>query len=181
MKPAITLLIFFAFSCNQSSNKLEKVKSRVAKIIDSSIYTILQLDKTNDYLFDKGAKASTLSGADIEKIEDLIGERVSEHNRIEQDSALSITKRLRKKNHDPKFVWEADFIKNPAKYYKQLIPIINSKGEKEVWVNCFCSTYEKSYWKKDIVAVNDGGSCFFQLKINLTKGTISDFMVNGVA
>jgi len=150
-------------------------------MIDTSKYVILKFHKGGDYYFGKDAKPDTLSAEDIAKIEDLIGKRISEYNRAEKDSAISITKRIRKKNHDPNFTWTGDFIKNPSKYYKQLIPIINIKGEKEVWVNCFCSADGKPYWKKNIVLVMDGGSCYFNLKINLTTGTVYDFMVNGVA
>jgi hypothetical protein len=71
-------------------------------------------------------------------------------------------------------------IVQPDKYYKQFIAVTNSKGEKEVWVNCRCSVM-KEYWKSSIGDVKDGGSCFFNLKINLTKKLIYDFWVNGVA
>ncbi|WP_295669189.1 hypothetical protein, partial [uncultured Mucilaginibacter sp.] len=72
-------------------------------------------------------------------------------------------------------------IDKPKSYFKQLIVVINSKGEKEVWVNCFCSASDKSYWKKDIVQVEDGGGCYFQLRVNLTKNFVHDFRVNGIA
>jgi len=184
MKAVLALFILLLFACNQPDHKtisnVPQVK-QAFKPIDTSIYTILKLDKANNYYFDKNVTPTTLSGDDILKIEYLVNKRVSEYNRIEKDSAISITKRITKKKHDPNFTWTGDVIRNPAKYYKQLIPIINSKGEKEVWVNCFCTTAEKYYWKKDIVLVDDGGSCFFNLKINLTKGTVYDFMVNGMA
>jgi hypothetical protein len=153
----------------------------LSEILDTARYAILKFNKANNYYFDKDAKPATLSSEDIVKIEDLINKRISEYNRIEKDSAISITKRIRKKKHDPNFTWTADFIKNPSKYYKQLIPIINSKGEKEVWVNCFCDIEGTPFWKKSIVLLLDGGSCYFNLKINLTKGVVYDFMVNGVA
>ena len=70
-------------------------------------------------------------------------------------------------------------IKDVSKYYKQFIAVINKQGEKEVWINCFCSKDPK--WKNEVVLVLDGGNCYFQLKINLTKKLVYDFMVNGVA
>ncbi len=59
--------------------------------------------------------------------------------------------------------------------------IKNVKGEKEVWVNCFCSVQYMDYWKKQVVFVKDGGNCFFNVKINITKKSFSDFEVNGEA
>ena len=37
------------------------------------------------------------------------------------------------------------------------------------------------YWKKKTVFVYDGGGCFFNLLINLSKQECEDFWVNGLA
>ena len=74
-----------------------------------------------------------------------------------------------------------DFIIDLRKYYRQYIVTKNKKGEKEVWVNCFCSIQNMDYWKKQVVFVMDGGNCFFNLKINLSRKSYSDFEVNGEA
>ena len=63
-------------------------------------------------------------------------------------------------------------------FKKQLIAVINKKGEKEVWINCFCNAGEYN-WKKQIMLVSDGGNCFFNFKINLTKKRYFDLVVNG--
>jgi len=73
-----------------------------------------------------------------------------------------------------------DFVIDLKKYKRQYIAVINSKGEKEVWVNCFCDTWKKN-WRKELIFVLDGGNCYFNLKINLTKGEYYDLMVNGDA
>ena len=113
---AIVALLFLAFGqANHKAANIQKPKDYTPKPIDTSNYTILKFDKANNYYFDKNAKPTTLSSEDIVKIEDLINKRVSEYNRVEKDSAISITKRIRKKNHDPNFVWKGDFIKNPSK------------------------------------------------------------------
>ena len=67
-----------------------------------------------------------------------------------------------------------------AVYRKQFVPVINRKGEKEVWVNCLCDDDDDD-WKKGIIMVDDGGNCYFNLKINLTKKTFSQIMINGYA
>ena len=177
MKCLLILILPFLITYNPSNaNAYYRPNS-----IDTSRCAFIKFDQKQNYYFDKNVKPATLSAEEIVKIESLISKRVLEYNRIEKDSALSITKRLRKKRRDPNFIWEGDIIKNPSKYYKQLIAVVNSKGEKEVWVNCFCSKVGKSHWKKDIVLVMDGGSCYFNLKVNVTKNTVYDLMVNGVA
>jgi len=65
-------------------------------------------------------------------------------------------------------------------YNIQLVPVLNSIGQKEVWVNCLCSGTDDN-WKKGITVVDDGGNCFFNLKINLTLKISYDFFVNGYA
>jgi hypothetical protein len=73
-----------------------------------------------------------------------------------------------------------NFVINLKQYYRQYVPFLNEKGEKEVWVNCFCSSLDND-WRKDIIYVHDGGNCFFQLRVNLSKGTYHEFSVNGEA
>jgi hypothetical protein len=65
-------------------------------------------------------------------------------------------------------------------YRKQLVVAINNKGQKEVWVNCFCRIHDDR-WKTQIVEVMDGGKCYFNFKLNLTLRICYDFRVNGVA
>jgi hypothetical protein len=65
-------------------------------------------------------------------------------------------------------------------YRRQYIVVTNTKGEKEVWVNCFCNISNKT-WRTRILIVMDGGNCYFNLKINLTKQSFYDLMVNGEA
>jgi hypothetical protein len=130
---------------------------------DTSRYAILKPDSTPNYIFDKSYKPATLSDADIIQIEKLIDKKVSEVN-----------DEVKATGH-----FKSEYIKNPQKFYKQFIAVINSKGEKEVWVNCCCTIYNRSDWKTQILLVLDGGSCFFNLKINLSSNTVYDLMING--
>jgi hypothetical protein len=147
-----------------SKNHLPQDKAKIGVpirtiAIDSSRYTVLKLDRIPDYIFDKSYKTVELSADDISKIEILIGNRVRKYNKT--------AKKL--------------LIKDPSKYYKQFIAVTNANGEKEVWVNCFCEVFPQNFqWKKHIFFVFDGGGCFFQLKINLTKNTLYDLTINGV-
>src|SRR6185437_13671129 len=97
-------------------------------------YAILKFDvKRNSHLFGADAKPSTLSVSGIGDIENLIKKRITVYNKS-----------------------GGQFIGHPEKYYKQFIAVINSKGEKEVWVNCFCKVTGDG-WKKNIEWVMDGG------------------------
>lgn len=65
-------------------------------------------------------------------------------------------------------------------YKRQYVAVTNDEGEKIVWINCFCQT-DGENWKTSIIMVHDGGSCYFHLKVNLTKGVYYDFWMNGYA
>ncbi len=73
-----------------------------------------------------------------------------------------------------------NYINNPQNYYQQLIAVINSKGEKVVWVNCLCTVENDPDWKTRIIEVLDGGACYFQIKVNLTNKIAYDLTVNGL-
>jgi hypothetical protein len=64
------------------------------------------------------------------------------------------------------------------KYKRQYVAVTNKNGDKEVWINFLCQTYADD-WKTSIKLVQDGGNCYFNLKINLTREKCYDLSVNG--
>jgi len=74
-------------------------------------------------------------------------------------------------------------LRAPQKYKRQYIPVINSKGEKEIWVNCFCGGWNALNMdnKREVLSVMDGGNCYFNFKVNLKTKKWYNFMVNGAA
>lgn len=127
--------------------------------IDTSRYSVLPFNRNRDsFIFSEYFKPTSISADDIKKIEKIISVTVTEHNK-------QSTSRINK----------------PGKYYKQIIAVINASGQKEVWVNCFCTPYEKRHWRKGVVLVLDGGPCFFNIKINLSNNTVTSLAVNGSA
>ncbi|WP_295654846.1 hypothetical protein [uncultured Mucilaginibacter sp.] len=147
--------------------------------INSSKYAILKFNPGLDqYIFKGKFKSTSLSDNEIKNIEKLIAIRISEYNKMKLAENKKLLEKYPSKPHE---IISGNLINNPADYYKQFIAVTDAKGQKIVWANCFCTPEEKSYWKKGIVEVEDGGSCFFNLKINLTTNTVYDFMVNGEA
>ena len=128
--------------------------------LDTSKYAILDYETVHWPLnLDKNSKSFNLSEIDIRQIEYLLDKEVNRINKANKKK----------------------MIKKPSKFYKQLIAVINSKGEKEVWVNCLCDLVNASNWKKEPVVVLDGSPCYFNFKVNLTTNVIYDFILNGVA
>jgi hypothetical protein len=168
------------FSCNKPHEVVEEPAVQVPVVaeplqppLDTTMFVVLPFEKASGYLL-KNAKAASLSNEEIHVVENLLEKCIAEHNEAQekdyQDAVNEFPEiQLRKKNY---------FISLPD-YKRQLIAVTNAKGEKEVWVNCFC--HDESYWRQEVVSVDDGGNCFFNVKINLAKKTYYDMMVNGSA
>ena len=123
------------------------------KILDSALYTIIQKDST--------AKIDLAPG-EIQNADKILIQALKGY----------------------KLFSKTDF----NDYRFQLVPSINEKGEKIVWINAFCfgewGSQRRSEWRKKIYPrhmVDDGGTCFFDLKINLTLNNYSEFGMNGFA
>jgi hypothetical protein len=178
MKILIFILLFFTATCNQSGKQKEneeiEIEEEVQKIIESD-YTILEFESNWHWIF-KNAQPTELSQVELNEVDDLIDIAIKKNN--EQQNEY-----LKKHNAEyPKIQWtETGFELNLNKgYHRQYVSVIDSNGEKIVWVNFFCSTFNDN-WKKELVMVHDGGNCFFNIKINLTRKTYSDLRINGYA
>lgn len=182
MKHLILISSLILVSCHSHSIDIPK-HSRAYLSIDTSRYAILNADSVHaDQIIDGVHKSTNLSNDELVQVEHFIHRAVAVYNTNVQ---VSYEKDLKtaKVRHSEGEVYDHK-IKGFEKYYKQLITYIDPRNDKIVWVNCFCDIDEfdlRKTWRKSIVLVMDGGNCFFQLKINLTKGTIYDFRVNGVA
>jgi hypothetical protein len=162
---AITIcLLNFFFVHGQLPNNNNDPVSRRKLEFDTSKTTIIPFVQEQHYPFDKSYKSATLTQEDIDDIDSLVIACVGEYNNSFD------------KDHKQKII---DLIK--YSYRKQLIVATNRKGEKEVWVNCFCDTWGSDRWKTEIMIVDDGGNCYFNFKINLKTKKYYDLGVNGEA
>ncbi|MDH7459702.1 hypothetical protein QEG73_00385 [Chitinophagaceae bacterium 26-R-25] len=159
------LLFFVAVSCGQkkSSTKTLDATTNEQLVFDTNRITVIPVDTSDHWLF-KDAKSFRLTTQDLKSVETIFNDCVRNHN-IKQDTTKDIN----------------EFI-DLKKYKVQYVPFIGSNGDKKVYVNCFCSfywNYDSSGWKKYLIAVKDGGSCFFHVTINLTTNKYEEFYTNG--
>lgn len=139
----------------QTTNKIK---------IDTSKIAIIPFDEEAGYPFDNTFKKSTLTQYELQTIDNLLVACVKDYN-----NSLD-------KEHKQ---WIIDLKK--YNYRKQLIVVTNKQGQKEVWINCFCTTFRSNNWKTEVMSVHDGGKCFFNFKVNLTTNKFYDLIVNGQA
>ena len=155
-------------SCEQSQNKkaeqVTKSKSANNIQLDTAKTAIILFDQKGNYPFDNSFKPASLTQDDIVNIDSLLIACVNHYNN-------SLDKDHKERSIDLK----------KHNYRKQLIVVTNKKGEREVWVNCFCDTWGSDKWKTEIIMVKDGGNCYFNFKINLANKKYYDLGVNGIA
>ncbi|MDL2313262.1 hypothetical protein LJC68_10350, partial [Bacteroidales bacterium OttesenSCG-928-B11] len=175
----LTILIFLLTisitSCGQANTSKENPNKQTGKIeLDSSIIAIFPFNTTQHWIF-RNNKQVDLTSDDLQKIETILTECLNDYNAEQEGKFREINDK-----HPEHKLNKKNFVIDLKRYKRQYVATENSKGEKEVWINCFCDTWGKN-WKTNLVFVKDGGNCYFNLKINLTTGESYEFMVNGDA
>ena len=165
------LLVLLFFSCitkKQNKNLIYENNIAVLPYLSDSILSrILNGD----------CELSELSQDDFEKIDILMKKCMEEYNSKQQIKYDEYNLKFPKQKIDKYY-----FLLKEIEYYnRQYICALNGEGEKLVWINCFPKYYSDSYWRSEIVFVLDGGTDYFQLIINLTKGIYYGPAVNGHA
>jgi len=164
------LIIIFCSTISFSSysqSQLKKIKNTAKSKypqIDNSKTAIIPFDKTSSYPFDSSFNRTKLTQHDLRSIDSLLIVCLTDYNNSIDAEHKHFSIDLKKYN-----------------YRKQIIAVTNRQGQKEVWVNCFCSTGGNNRWKTEIMNIMDGGTCYFNFKINLATKKIYDLGVNGEA
>ena len=172
MKTAFIIISFF-FTCPIFGQDVELLRI----YNDTSLYFIHQIDSL---------KPVILSPGELAGIEEHLVKAINKFNRSQQRYADSLNPKKKKKYYQARGI-------DINHYFFQIIPKINKEGQKEVWVNGSCKSWftigrgKKAVldpaWKRKFIngqMVDDGGSCFIYLDINLTLKTHSTLTMNGV-
>ncbi len=175
LNPLLIFLIPAAMlnSCGPQDLNIKK-EQKAETVIDTSLIAILPFNAETSFIYKNGRPAQ-LNTEDILAIEHILSESIDKYN-SEQEGEM---KRIAE-NYKNSEVNRDDFIIDLKKYKRQYITYFNIEGEKEVWVNCFCSP-PGPYWRKELFLVDDGGNCYFNITINLTTKRPADLSANGVA
>ena len=153
--PLLTLIFFVA--CRQVSTTTQQNDENIP--VDSLSDIIIKYDSADLSLPFENVNQAKLSSQEVIETEELLKRAIDDLNEEMRDPKNRI--------QDQPYI-------DLTKYSRQLVPVLNSKNEKEVWINCYCG----HRIKKTIVSVEDGGKCYFNLKVNLTRKTYYDLMIN---
>jgi hypothetical protein len=71
-------------------------------------------------------------------------------------------------------------IENYYDYYRQYVGLVDSIGNRKIFIDAYCEFpyTTKDQIKRDIMLVKGGGSCYFQVKVNLESDECYEFNVN---
>lgn len=164
---AICMLMLWGCDMNKMSTQTESSGVHHQMItVDTSVISIIRYDTSRHEMFIAG-KPVRLIAEDFSKVDELIQNCVESYNTQIMSSIES-----------PEDT--AALLIHLEKCKRQYLPVLNSEGEKVVWVNCFCDSWDID-WKREILVVLDGGKCYFNLKVNLDRDSCFDMLVNGEA
>lgn len=86
-------------------------------------------------------------------------------------------KNLRKKGYDYNAESAAQIILKLSSYKRQYAGIVRG-NKKIIVINFFCRSYNK--WQEEVVAIDDGGNCYFMMEYDIDKNEFVSFQVNGI-
>ncbi len=171
MKYCKVLLFALLVSCHTTQSENEN-RIETISFLPDSMYVIIDYDGQSMF---KNANATTLSTAELEELEELLNKASSAHN----SNQLNLVNKHNLDNPENQITVTGQEV-STENHKRQYLPIINNRGEKEVWINFNCGTWF-SKDKTEIFQVHDGGNCHYNLIINLTKKSFSNLSVNGHA
>lgn len=162
MKKQLTCILSFTLYCCNSLFGQSNQYICKGYLSDTSSMVILPFN-TERNPFCKNLKPPIRPKIDYCLIEELLTKAI---HTIYKDELL--TKRT---------IWIEEIM---TTYKKQLIYATDNRGQVFVWINCLCQTPGDD-WRSRIPLIFDGGSCYFNLKLNLTTREYFDFSINGSA
>ncbi|WP_405397579.1 hypothetical protein [Maribacter sp. Asnod2-G09] len=175
MRKILYIILILISSCKESQKISETIEEKFH--LPKSEYVILTHKQDWFWVFSNKNQAeitpSKLSESELITIEKIVTIAINNSNKAQK-------KKLLEHNHNyPKDVkTKTGYEINLDKYQRQYVPILNALGEKEVWVNFFCKTSPSDKWHTNLVSVEDGGNCYFNIKINLNAKKYYDFDIN---
>lgn len=176
----ISILFFSCFflNCGKKERKLplDEDKNLLSINIDSTRFCVFEYNSSYRWIFPENSIKSELTNEDIKIAEQLLNQEIKKFNeegKIRSDY-------LKEKFPDRQF-YEKQFSIILEEYRRQYIIATSPTRDKILHINFFCGTEGFEYWKEEYVSVDDGGNCFFQVLVNISKIKLLEFSVNGVA
>jgi hypothetical protein len=74
--------------------------------------------------------------------------------------------------------WSSEIhIDHPERYFRQYEPVLRA-GKKLLYLNAFCDEPPPNYWRKRLVIVADGATCYWQAFYDPERKSFSLLAIN---
>lgn len=165
MKKSILLFLILISSCNENkkTQKTESKEDAASEFkLSKSDFVILTYQSEWHWAF-QNVKPSELNQAELVEIENILKIAIKENNEIQKKELIKHNKA------NPNYqLTKTGYELQLGEFKRQYVPIINNKEQKEVFINFFCDDSDEEYWRTELILVEDGGNCYYNLKVNLT-------------
>jgi len=170
-----TTILFLpvSLSCNQKTS--HAVINKKPLQYDTSAIAMFENDTGKLYLLPQGSGLASLTQNDLGIADSLFNTAVNDYNNKQRPLLKGWYKKFQLQDSTRVLI-------NPKKYRRQYFAYTDSNGQKIIYINCFCNDHnfrDHPNWKKYEVIVDDGGNCYFELKVNIDHKKYFDFFVNG--
>lgn len=176
MNRIIGILLILISSCKESVKTDEtniKQKTQIAFQLPNTEYTILTYNPKWHWTFKEDVQPSQLNQSELIEIEHFIKTAIKQNNELQKNNL---------NNHNKKYpddqITQTGYELKLKGFKRQYIPIINDEGQKIVLINFFCDALEEEDWKTKIIQVEDGGNCYYNLKVNVTTKEYYELEIN---
>ena len=117
-------------------------------------------EKGSDVFLESSSNLSTMSSSDFLIVDEVLNKAIA---------------------NDEFFFLKSKKLSSLKKYYRQYMVYIDENNQKYVYINAMCNLPEFMDWKKKFLHVSDGGECYWNIKINISKKSYESLIVNGYA
>lgn len=169
-------ILLILLGCQPSNHGVSKLKFDSTKIVIFSLDTTTINEEKNvelSYMKNNGSPIS-LTQDEVDLVELRLGETL---NKINEDRRIEFEAYKQWFPSDTLTV-QKFFLVTLNDYNRQYVPYKSKEGERHVLVNFFCSRERLEFAKSNIIMPSGGGSCYFNVTINLSKGIYQDLSVN---
>lgn len=165
----VTFLFIFSLVCSNGDAKKINEPKKENKPVENRKHTvnlgdrqaIIPATEKMEWAFGRNYKTFTPTAEDIQSAEEILSACYN------KEVTGTVNPFLGRKLED---------------YYRQYVGGVKENGEKIIYINCFCYIMDLyvDQWKTELIMVDDGGNCYFNVKANLNKNNYYELMVNGL-
>ncbi|GEM_PF-715684 len=175
----IPLLFFscFLWNCGKKERKVSLGENENLLFkLDSTRFCVFEYNSGYHWIFPENSIKCELTNEDLKIAEQLLNQEIKKFNEEGEIRSFYL-----KEKFPDRHLNERQFSIKLEEYRRQYIIATSPTGDRILHINLFCGTEGFEFWREEYVSVDDGGNCFFQVLINISKMKLLDLSVNGVA